>query len=92
MAMRPDEDKELFKLGKFKRAAPKVETRHQKHMMGSQIPHVMVHRDDVSELTDDFGDVERSMNGRGLTSTDVGNAKGGDYYETPMGEGGEDML
>jgi len=84
MAMRPDEDKELFKLSKFKRAAPKVETRHRKHMA------VHNFRDDVSELTDDFDEVERSMKGRGLISTDFGNAEGAEYFETPMGERGED--
>jgi len=79
MAMRPDEDKELFKLSKFKRAAPKVETRHRRHLM--------VHRDDASEMSDDFGDVERSMKGRGMTSNDFAAVDGAEYYETTMDEG-----
>lgn len=71
-----EQPKELFKIGKFKRATSKVDTRHRKHVI----------RDDVSDLTDDFSDVEKSMTGRGLVSTDYGGAQGADYFETPLVE------
>jgi len=96
MAMRPDAEKDLFKLSKFKRAAPKVETRHRKPVLAHHRDGLAQHRDghlrdDISESTDFERDVERSMNGRGLTSADRGNQEGEEYYETAMGEGGEDM-